>query len=49
MVFVDGSMTGVLLIPIRGCVFTQVDADIHGVSMLVRDQSISHGLSALNA
>ena len=49
IVFVAGSMTGVLLIPMSGCVFTQVDADIHGVSMLVRDQSRSQGLSALNA
>ena len=49
IVFVDGSMTGVLLIPMSGCVFTQVDADIHGDSMVVRDHSRSHGLSALNA
>jgi hypothetical protein len=49
IVLVDGSMTGVLLIPMSGCVFTQVDADIHGVSMLLRDQIRSQGLSALNA
>ena len=42
-------MTGVLLIPISGCVFTHVEADIHGVSMVVRDQIRSHGLSALYA
>ena len=42
-------MTGVLLMPMSGCVFTQVDADIQGVSIVVRDHSRSHGLSALYA